>query len=324
MTVIRIKHNRENPFVQLNKGGLWDKDLSTKAVGLWAKCMSMPDNWTFSVLEISSRIKEGRDFVYSTIKELIKFGYCIRVELKNMKNNRFEKYEYHFFEFKMTSEEIKEYVDNLKKSLPLTGFQEAGSPNEKPLTAFPLAENRALLIYKDNNIYNKKTSLSPFQKEEKLFNAMVSRLKELNPKLKEPNKAKWCKEFSLMKTADHRTEEEILQIIDWVYKDDFWRVTVNSPAGLRRNFDKIIIRKNNGKEKAQENIQENTIILKKLEAVLAKRYARDPCKINGLRLNDKFFEDMSRSITIPLNKPKEQVLNILKERYPELINGAQT
>lgn len=165
MPVIRIKHNRENPFVQLNKEALWDKDLSTKAVGLWAKCMSKPDNWTFSVKELSSKIKEGRDFVYSAIKELIKFGYCIRVEVKNSENNRFEKYEYIFFEFKLTPEEIKEYVDNLKKSLPHTGFQEAEIIKEKPLTAFPEAENQTLVIYKDKDIEKKVRTYKSFRRK---------------------------------------------------------------------------------------------------------------------------------------------------------------
>src|SRR5580765_9040605 len=58
-TIVRVVHNRENPYVQINKISLWDIGLSLKATGLWARCLSRPNNWTFSLSELIKKCKEG-------------------------------------------------------------------------------------------------------------------------------------------------------------------------------------------------------------------------------------------------------------------------
>jgi len=138
MSIIRIKHNRENPFVQLNKKALWDENLSLQAIGLWARCMSRPDNWIFNISEMVASSKEGKDAIYNTINELIKNGYCLRVQAKNKSSGLFDKVEYYFYEFKLSPEEIEE----LKKCLPLPPL---------PDTVEPHTVNPPLLRNKDTN-----------------------------------------------------------------------------------------------------------------------------------------------------------------------------
>ena len=144
MSVIRTIHNQENPYVQLNKKALWDPNLSLTAVGLWARCMSRPDDWTFCVKELISKFKEGKDAIYRAINELIKHGYAIKGQRvgvaknndKSGKRKVFQAMDYIFFEFKISLEEQEEYSKDFQKMFPLPDF---------PLTESPLPENPPLL-----------------------------------------------------------------------------------------------------------------------------------------------------------------------------------
>lgn len=130
MSVIRVNHNRENPFVQLNRSALWDENLSLRAIGLWARCMSRPDDWTFRIRELIKTSKEGRTAIYTTIDELIKHGYCIRMEIyQRVQKGQFgtNNVEYVFFEFPITESERAEYVEEFKKRFPRSGFRNPGN-----------------------------------------------------------------------------------------------------------------------------------------------------------------------------------------------------
>lgn len=119
MSVIRIIHNRENPFVQLNKRALWDENLSLKAIGLWARCMSRPDDWRFNIKELASKSKEGRKAIDSAINELIENNYAVRLEhWEQEEDGRFSDkgVEYAFFEFPATEEDKEKVLEEFKKS----------------------------------------------------------------------------------------------------------------------------------------------------------------------------------------------------------------
>lgn len=173
MSIIRIIHNQENPYVQLNKKALWDERLSLKAIGLWARCMSRPDNWEFHVSEIIKNTKEGKSAIYTAIDELIEAGYCFRLQKREgEKFSRWGNIEYIFFEFPASQEDI----DGLKKCLPHADFQKA---------VFVTPENRTLLK-KDLTKEIKKEPPPPFQPK-----------KGKTPKTKEDWRgffSKWSKE----------------------------------------------------------------------------------------------------------------------------------
>lgn len=125
MSIVRIIHNRENPYVTLNKAALWNQNLSLKATGLWARCLSRPDDWSFNVIEMARNMKEGRRAIYGAIDELIKEGYAIRLE--HYEKNNIGKFigggvEYIFFEFKPTEEEKQKHIEEFKKSFRQCGF----------------------------------------------------------------------------------------------------------------------------------------------------------------------------------------------------------
>ena len=163
-TIIRKVHNRENPYAQLNRKAIWDKDLSLKAVGLWARCMSRKDGWHFSVKELVKSCKEGRKAIDSAMRELIDNDYVIRLEFNTKDehgkflNNVYDEngklvqrnggIEYVIFEFRATEEEKQEELDKFKKSFRHCPF---GNPH--------LSNCRKVqLIKKDRGIKKDKTN----------------------------------------------------------------------------------------------------------------------------------------------------------------------
>lgn len=74
----RIKRIKQDRFTAVSNAVLLDRDLSLKAKGFLILVMSLHDDWDFTVRGMISIVKEGRDAVYGSIKELIEAGYCKR------------------------------------------------------------------------------------------------------------------------------------------------------------------------------------------------------------------------------------------------------
>ena len=105
MSIIRTEHNKNNPYVILNKSALEDSELSWAAKGLWAYLMSRPDNWNVSVAHLSSIYKDyggGEKAIYALLSELIEKGYCQRKQDRS-NGGKFNSYEYIITEFKIIS-----------------------------------------------------------------------------------------------------------------------------------------------------------------------------------------------------------------------------
>jgi len=67
---------------------------------------------------------------------------------------------------------------------------------------------------------------------------------EFNPKCKVPDSnpkalEKWSDTIRLTMERDKRTIDEMREIVQFIFKDDFWCTVVQSPANLRKNWDKI-------------------------------------------------------------------------------------
>lgn len=76
--IFRMCKNKENPYVQINKTVLQDKNLSWKAKGIMAYCLSLPDNWQFHMSELVTHSTDGIDSLKAGIRELKKHGYLER------------------------------------------------------------------------------------------------------------------------------------------------------------------------------------------------------------------------------------------------------
>lgn len=143
-TIIRT-NKRENPYVMIDKFGLNDERLSWKAKGLLAYLLSKPDNWQIYESDLIKRSKDGRDSIRSGLRELEKYGYMSRRQLRN-EDGSFSAMEYVVYERPIISEEIESEIPADGKSV------DGDEPQtENPSTGNPLTENPLLL----NNDLNK-------------------------------------------------------------------------------------------------------------------------------------------------------------------------
>lgn len=103
MSIVRVEHNSQNPFVMINKNSLWDDELSLEAVGLWSRLLSKPDDWQISVTNLSKSCKCPVKRIYRLLNELIKTGYAVRVQTNGKEKKGFSKVSYVIYEFKKIS-----------------------------------------------------------------------------------------------------------------------------------------------------------------------------------------------------------------------------
>ncbi|MEM6785464.1 MAG: hypothetical protein AAF624_17215 [Bacteroidota bacterium] len=74
MSVVRVKRQRER-FTVLSTATLRTRALSLKARGLWALCLSYPDDWEFRIGHLQSQSEhDGRRAVQTALRELEQAG----------------------------------------------------------------------------------------------------------------------------------------------------------------------------------------------------------------------------------------------------------
>ncbi|WP_155590908.1 DnaD domain protein [Lysinibacillus cavernae] len=130
---------KEN-FVVLDKGFLNDDQLSWKAKGLLAYMLSLPDDWSFSLSDLATRSKCGREATASIVDELIQAGYLQKAQ-ERTKNGKFGKVEFFVFETPKCA------------AMPSTGNSSTVAPQtEKPtLLNNELLNNQLLKNIDDDN-----------------------------------------------------------------------------------------------------------------------------------------------------------------------------
>ncbi len=133
-TIIRVQKNRENPYVMIRKTVFEDDRISWKGKGLMGYFLSKPDNWQIIVSDLIKQSTDGRDSVYSGLKELRNFGY---IEYKKKQDERG-----HFYVEYIVHEEPIE--------IPCAENPDTENPHtENPDTEIPDTENPEILLIND-------------------------------------------------------------------------------------------------------------------------------------------------------------------------------
>ena len=110
-TVIRVEKNRE--YVVMNNKFLRNKEMSLKAKGLLALCLSLPDTWDYSLNGLVAICKENITAVRSGLKELEQHGH-LKINKKKGDKGLFV-YEYVIYEYPAIE---NLYMDNPSMETP--------------------------------------------------------------------------------------------------------------------------------------------------------------------------------------------------------------
>ncbi|RNB72153.1 conserved phage C-terminal domain-containing protein [Brevibacillus panacihumi] len=131
MSIFRVRKN--DNYVVMNKTALRDERLSWKAKGIIAYMLSLPDDWTFVLDELSQHAADGKDSLRAGLKELKQFGYLHRFPIKE--NGKIVKWETHVYE---TPQEVLPEEEKPQKEMPQVEKPEVEIPQmEEPLVGNP-------------------------------------------------------------------------------------------------------------------------------------------------------------------------------------------
>lgn len=142
-TIIRVEKNRN--YTVMSNQFLRNKELSLKAKGLLAVCLSLPDDWDYSINGLVAICKESVTAVRNAMKELEEHGY--------MKINKLQN-EYVIYE---TPDTGFLYVG--KSDVENTDIEESDMENVRQLNTNQLSTKE--LITNDLFIYIKEQAPAP-------------------------------------------------------------------------------------------------------------------------------------------------------------------
>ena len=116
-----------------------------------------------------------------------------------------------------------------------------GNANQEPITnnQEPLT-NTTQGISVQPEVKQGKYKFDSYQMEFAVW--MHGQLLIQNPNFKKPNLESWANTLRLMLEVDKRDPVKVGEVFTWANNDDFWSSNILSPASLRKQFDKLIVK----------------------------------------------------------------------------------
>ncbi len=99
----------------------------------------------------------------------------------------------------------------------------------------------------NNSLVQAKPKRSKFKFDSddlKFAKEMFNRITVVIPSAKQPNFENWANTIRLMRESDNRDHHTMWAVFDWANRDSFWCSNVLSPDKLRKQFDKLQVKKN--------------------------------------------------------------------------------
>ena len=311
MAIIKVL-KRENPYVQIDKTGIDDPNLSWEATGLLTYLVGRPNNWKVNVIHLSSVKKNKETSTRKALLELRKYNYCHLFEIRK-RGKYIEKF-YLVFEVPTQYDEIGSNIDielkegekifyvKVKEGINSNNLPEVENqlmvenienkevlPNvEKPKMAKPKVENQALINKELNNNRMNKEKNHEYDLEENDDN--LRRIKE------------FFKELGIDFSIKHKIKiKELLQ--------------KNSVDFLISHFKK------------QYEILKKKENVKSIAAVMSKHLFNNTCEIDNtfvmkkeeegkkeITSNIKMDDVIETFLKLPVEKQEEIESEILKKR----------
>lgn len=159
MTLVRVIHDKENPYVTINRSILDNPNISFKAKGIYFHAFGQKDDWQFYMEEIVKHVPEEIDSLRSGIHELEKHGYLYRRRERD-KRGRLGKSEWYFFETPKTEDEIQ-------KMFPKLDYPTLDNPTQANPT---LTSNNTKQVISNNN---KQAQNQPAHQEQSANESVV-------------------------------------------------------------------------------------------------------------------------------------------------------
>lgn len=301
ITISRSPHDKKNPYFVANKE-IFKQKLSIGAKLVVLYLLSLPDDWVVYPSQLAGVLDVGKNKIYRIVSELIKSGHMVK-SVKRTEKGRICGFRYEIFETPDPSRKIDEKDPFTQKGEMVHNDCEPFT-QKQDLVFGDLLSNNTLPCKKNispttNNPSTKKHISLVTAGAATLEKFFFEKIKERNPNVKEPDHAKWGKEFDLMISADARTPEEIKRVIEWSQADDFWHTNILSPAKLRKQFDAITVKMN------ASSVNSNSGNNKTYALAMKKKYP-DALKCMVIDANGKYVINPNNSKEVPFSLPHVQ------------------
>jgi len=202
-SIIRTVKDKHHPYVVINKKPLQDENLSWKAKGILAYCMSLPDNWTLVMSEVKEHAKDKTASFWSGIKELKERGYLKYVVARNEKNK------------------IQKHIYYIRESLDIN-FPDIENPDLEN----GYVENRHLINNESNEYGIEKNTKSHCRASERSSDRLIisnfdkhatQKLHDiiLTHKNMNLNISQWPNTFRLLRTTNKVSKTRIKKVMLW-------------------------------------------------------------------------------------------------------------
>lgn len=202
------------------------------------------------------------------IDALIKCGWLDKSENNRLFIHDWDSYTWRYFDKmeqtrEQTAKRVREYRKR-KKTL-LNNEENVTAVTSSPLQVTqcnaPTEPNRTLLDLSNDKSYpNSNSDVSKFKKETynfdhgsepyKLAAELTRMIHENNPSAKQQDERdlqRWAKTFDLMIRRDSRTAAQIWDVMRFSQQDNFWKVNILSADALRKQFDRLTLKKGQGR-----------------------------------------------------------------------------
>ena len=134
---------------------------------------------------------------------------------------------------------------------PNPSAQKPNVPDQKPNIPVQKPDQKINLLNKStiSDIRAKKGNPS-----KSLSDLLLSLIRKNNPNFKMPNMKNWARTFDAILNFDHRDLKEVSELIKWIHtKSAFWSCQILNPSNLRKQYDRLICRKNYEENKFMPN-----------------------------------------------------------------------
>ena len=134
---------------------------------------------------------------------------------------------------------------------PNPSVQKPNVPDQKPNIPVQKPDQKINLLNKStiSDIRAKKGNPS-----KSLSDLLLSLIRKNNPNFKMPNMRNWARTFDAILNFDHRDLKEVSELIKWIHtKSAFWSCQILNPSNLRKQYDRLICRKNYEENKFMPN-----------------------------------------------------------------------
>lgn len=148
----------------------------------------------------------------------------------------------------VTEPRVTKYLDELRKmglisyvkedknlSIEIVNFQDYPTPShQKPVTKKQVRSIRDIKDRLPSEGLNREENMAVW-----IWRQIRKVVGENHRTLNMAYLEDWCRHIKLMKEVDGRKDEEMVEVVKWALKDEFWSTVLRSTSGLREHYDKI-------------------------------------------------------------------------------------